>query len=344
MYKGVWKSYKQQFQPTRQCCQTSAWLARCCTSSAWTQITVLEAACKCCAGRLGDLSDDSGGIWGKMWQDLEGSKRSGAICKMKEVRRGRGWGMQWLFDLLRWLCYVDLSAYTQDSHTQHEGRSALRDRMFLVMGLISKVSTYTIVIPPWGFKFWPPWVDLSPHESAPLAGVSLYLRDVRCKDGVCVDLGNESRNPQYLISECGSAFAHHVNILYVYWWSMWLVVCSPTIITSSPTCRCCHPLPCHPLPCPSLIPSPCQASCSSSIPKILRSPTTLTSTNNACFALSPCFLVIFKSCFPYLSFLSFNHSFRFPFPPCPMVQAKHHQCLDLVPAVTPLDILLITPQ
>jgi len=35
---------------------------------------------------------------------------------------------------------------------------------------------------------------------------------IYCKDGVCVDLGNESRDPQRLISERGSAFALRVNI------------------------------------------------------------------------------------------------------------------------------------
>ena len=55
-------------------------------------------------------------------------------------------------------------------------------------------------------------------------------------------------------------------------------------------------------------------------------------------------LVVVKSRFPYLSFLSFNRSFRFPFPPCPTVQAKRHRRLDLALAVAPLDTHSLPPQ
>ena len=68
-----------------------------------------------------------------------------------------------------------------------------------------------------------------------------------------------------------------------------------------PTCRCRHPLPRCPSPCPFPVLSPCQALCSSSVPKTLRSPTTLASTTTH---VSPCHLVtlvIVKSHFPYLS-------------------------------------------
>jgi len=61
----------------------------------------------------------------------------------------------------------------------------------------------------------------------------------------------------------------------------------------------------------------------------------------------PCHLVpllLLNPAFLIFSFLSFNQSFRFPFLPCPMVQAKHCRCFDLAPAVTPLDMPFITPQ
>jgi len=63
--------------------------------------------------------------------------------------------------------------------------------------------------------------------------------------------------------------------------------------------------------------------------------------------IAPCHLVPLSSLNPaflIFSFLSFNQSFRFPFLPCPMVQAKHRRCFDLTPAVAPLDTPFITPQ
>ena len=63
--------------------------------------------------------------------------------------------------------------------------------------------------------------------------------------------------------------------------------------------------------------------------------------------IAPCHLVPLSSLNPtflIFSFLSFNQSFRFPFLPCPMVQAKHRRCFDLAPTVAPLDTPFITPQ
>ena len=115
-------------------------------------------------------------------------------------------------------------------------------------------------------------------------------------------------------------------------------------ITSSSTRHRRHPPPRRPLPCPSPIPSPCQASCSSSVTKILGSPTTLASTYNTRFALSPRSFVVDKSRLLIFFLSLFNHSFRFPFRPCPTVQAKHHRRLDLAPAVAPLDTHSFPPQ
>jgi len=63
--------------------------------------------------------------------------------------------------------------------------------------------------------------------------------------------------------------------------------------------------------------------------------------------VAPCHLVpllLLNPAFLIFSFLSFNQSFRFPFLPCPMVQAKHRRRFDLAPAVAPLDTPFITPQ
>jgi len=57
--------------------------------------------------------------------------------------------------------HVDSSAHTQDVHTKREGRSALRDKALWVTGLVSEVNAYSILTPPWGFKFRPSWVDSS---------------------------------------------------------------------------------------------------------------------------------------------------------------------------------------
>ena len=62
-----------------------------------------------------------------------------------EEARRRGWLSS---TSLRHRCHVDLSVHTRDFHTQRECGSTLRDRAFLVMGLVSKVSAYTIVTPP----------------------------------------------------------------------------------------------------------------------------------------------------------------------------------------------------
>jgi len=63
--------------------------------------------------------------------------------------------------------------------------------------------------------------------------------------------------------------------------------------------------------------------------------------------VAPCHLISLLSLNPtflIFSFLSFNQSFRFPFLPCPMVQAKHRQHFELTPAVAPLNTPFITPQ
>ena len=75
--------------------------------------------------------------------------------------------------------HVNLSAYTWDVHMKRNGRSALRDKALWVTGLVSKANAYPILTPPWGFKFQPSWVDLSPRRSTPLARVSSYSRDAR---------------------------------------------------------------------------------------------------------------------------------------------------------------------
>ena len=136
----------------------------------------------------------------------------------------------------------------------------------------------------WGIQFM----------STPLSVIFFLCPDkLYCKDGVCVDLGNESHDPQHLISERGSAFALCITSCVCADESTWPIVLHGSLtVIASPTHCCRHPLPSTALP-PLTSSISGSITLSSLVVKFRTKDSWITHhphfNDNVCFALSPHF-------------------------------------------------------